>query len=91
MLFDKKLDGVVFIPSGLNSTLGCLASSIRLNLPTLVLPQGLTKLDEGNTLEDVLSYPGRIATGEKSVFDLEEKQKGFAETYPCYPYKTQHA
>lgn len=83
MLFDKNLDGVVFIPSGFNSTLGCLASSIRLNLPTLVLPQGLTKVENENSLEDILSYPGKIATGEKSVFDLEEKQKSFGETYGC--------
>ena len=81
MLFEKAVDGVVFVPSGLNSTLGCLASSIRLNLPTLVLPQGLTKINEGESLKDILFFPGQIATGEKSMFDLEEAQEKFSENF----------
>jgi len=77
--YEKSLDGVVFIPSGFNCTLGCLASSIRLNLPTLVLPQGLSKKEDGANLEDILAYPGKIADGSKSVFDLENSQNNFSE------------
>lgn len=81
MLYEKAFDGVVFIPNSLTSTLGSLASSIRLNLPTIVLPQGLTPVKDGANLKDILSYPGKIATGEKSVFDLDENQKKFSEVY----------
>lgn len=81
ILFEKAFDGVVIIPSGINNTLGCLASSIRLNLPTLVLPQGLTEVKDGANLQDILSYPGKVATGENSVFDLDENQKKFNESY----------
>ena len=81
IMFDKAFDGVVFITSGLRNTIGCLLSSIRLNLPTLVLPQGLTSVSEGLTLKEVLSMPGEVANGNKSVFDLDESQKKFNENY----------
>ncbi len=79
IMFEKTFDGVVFIPSGFNNTLGCLTSSIRLNLPTLVLPQGISKTSEGSSLQDLLSFPGLIANNEKSIFDLEESQNKFNE------------
>lgn len=78
-LFDKAFDGVVFIPSGFNSTLGCLLSSIRLNLPTLVLPQGLTPVTENSNLNDVLYLPGEVANNVKSVFDMENVKNSFNE------------
>ena len=78
-LFEKAFDGVVFIPSGFNSTLGCLLSSIRLNLPTLVLSQGLTKVCENSNLNDVLYLPGEVANNQKSVFDMENVKNSFDE------------
>jgi dihydroxyacid dehydratase/phosphogluconate dehydratase len=57
--FEKHFDGVVFIPSGFNCTVGCLVSSIRLNLPTLVLPIGLSHKVEGENLLEVLSMAGQ--------------------------------
>ena len=69
VLFDKKIDGVVYIANGFNSTLAGLISSIRLNLPTMVLPIGLSPKSSGTNLLDALSLPGLIAINEKSVFD----------------------
>ncbi|MBQ3048307.1 MAG: dihydroxy-acid dehydratase [Clostridia bacterium] len=79
VLFDKNLDGVVFIPNGFSTTLGCLFGSIRLNLPTLVLPVGISRPQEGKNLLDVLSIPGEISNNLKSVFDLEKSAKEFCE------------
>lgn len=79
VLFDKNLDGVVFIPNGFSTTLSSLFSSIRLNLPTLVLPIGVSKSCEGQNLLDVLSVPGEIANNQKSVFDLEKSAREFCE------------
>ncbi len=78
-LFEKAFDGVVFIPSGFNSVLGSLISSIRLNLPTLVLPQGLTPVTENSNLNDVLYLPGEVANNTKSVFDMENVKNSFNE------------
>ena len=78
-IFEKAFDGVVFIPSGFNSTLGSLLSSIRLNLPTLVLPQGLTPVTENSNLNDVLYLPGEVANNVKSVFDMENVKNSFNE------------
>lgn len=79
VLFDKNLDGVVFIPNGFSTTLSSLFSSIRLNLPTLVLPIGISKSCEGQNMLDVLSIPGQIANNQKSVFDLEKSTREFCE------------
>ncbi len=79
VLFEKAFDGVIFIPSGFNNTLGSLLSSIRLNLPTLVLPQGLTPLSENSNLNDVLYLPGEVANNQKSVFDMENVKNSFNE------------
>ena len=79
VMFEKTFDGVVFIPNGFNNTLSCLASSIRLNLPSLVLPQGLSKNEDGYSLQKLLEYPGLISNGTKSAFDLEEDQNKFCE------------
>lgn len=78
-LFEKNFDGVVFIPSGFNSTLGSLLSSIRLNLPTIVLPQGLTPISENNNLNDILYLPGEVANNSKSVFDMENIKNSYNE------------
>ncbi len=80
ILSEKHFDGVVFLPSGFNCTVGCLISSIRLNIPTLVLPVGLSQKVEGNNLFDILSMPGLIATNKKSAFDLEKGKINFSET-----------
>ena len=79
VLFDKNLDGVVFIDNGLYSTLGCLIASIRLNLPTLVLPIGVSQQKHGQNLQEVLSLPGQIANNQKSVFEQEEQIEKFGE------------
>ena len=79
VLFDKNLDGVVFVDSGLNSTLGSLMASIRLNLPTIVLPVGVSSQKEGQNLQDVLSLPGEIANNQKSVFDQNAQIENFSE------------
>lgn len=76
---EKNFDGVVFIPNGFSATVGCLISSIRLNLPTLVLPVGLSNRTQGNNLLDVLSLPGKIANNYKSVYDLEDSLNAFSE------------
>ena len=78
-MFEKTFDGVVFVTSGFNNTLSCLTSSIRLNLPTLFLPQGLSKNIDGYSLQNILSYPGLISNGTKSAFDLEEDENKFCE------------
>lgn len=78
-LFEKSFDGVVFIPSGFNSTIGCLLSSIRLNLPTLVLPQGFTPMAGDGSLNQILSLPGQVASNTKSAFDAEKLEKKFCE------------
>jgi len=78
--FERHFDGVVFIPSGFNCTVGCLCSSIRLNLPTVILPVGLSQKMEGENLLDILSLPGQIATNKKSAFDLEKGKNNFCET-----------
>lgn len=79
VLFDKNLDGVVFIDGGFNTTLGSLIASIRLNIPTLVLPIGVSSQKEGQNLQDVLSLPGQIANNQKSVFDQDELIETFSE------------
>lgn len=79
VLTEKQLDGVVFIPNGFSATLSSLFGSIRLNLPTLVLPVGISKPQEGKNLLDVLSVPGEISNNIKSVFDLEKSTKEFCE------------
>jgi len=76
---EKKFDGVVFVSNGFHASIGCLVSSIRLNLPTLVLPVGLSNRTNGNNLLDVLSLPGKIAVGEKSVYDLTDNINSFCE------------
>lgn len=79
VLFDKNLDGVVFVDSGIYSTLGCLMASIRLNLPTIVLPIGVSAQKEGQNLQDVLSLAGQIANNQKSVFDQDAQIENFSE------------
>ena len=69
VLFDKKVDGVVYIANGFYSAMASILSSIRLNLPTMFLPIGLSNKESGKNLHDVLSLPGLIANNEKSVFD----------------------
>ncbi|NCB48325.1 MAG: hypothetical protein EOM55_01655 [Clostridia bacterium] len=80
ILSEKHFDGVVFLPSGFNCTVGCIISSIRLNIPTVILPVGLSQKVEGSNLFDILSMPGFIATNKKSAFDLEKAKTNFCET-----------
>ncbi len=81
ILSEKHCDAVVYLPSGFNCTVGCLLASIRLNIPTLILPLGLSQKISGQNLLDVLSLPGLIATNKKSAFDLERAKQNFCETY----------
>lgn len=72
VFLEKKFDGVVFIANGFYSSVGSVMASIRLNLPTIFLPIGISQKVLYKNLHDVLCLPGQIAKSEKSVFDYKD-------------------
>ncbi len=79
VFLEKKFDGIVIVANGFYASLGSIMASIRLNVPTLFLPVGISQKVLYKNLQDILCLPGQIAKSEKSVFDY--KDDSFCENF----------